>query len=302
MKSTGDGAMAWPNPEEWESQPDSGFLAHVGPLRRRRGPSFVYGVLMDDRHRGPEGLVAAGMVLTLADRGMGAAARQDDPSIRQATAQLNVDFVAPAQTGAPLEVECEVMSRAGLLVYVRGMVKQRERLVATASGVWKVFQPRARTSDPLGAMRAPAETPEPATAPSESDWRGEPASDFHAHVGPFLHHETQALRYGFMADDRHRNRRGVVQGGMTSTLAEYAMGAAASGGLDHAGSAPPVPVNLNINFLAAADPGRLVEADCAVTRRTRSLIFVEAALRQGSSIVATASGIWRPRETEGDPR
>jgi uncharacterized protein (TIGR00369 family) len=269
--------------EEWEELPDNGFMAHVGPVwRHRESGSGRYAVLADERHRNWRGVVQGGMVMTLADRAMGSAARQDDPDVKQATAQLDVNFVAPAGIGMPLEASCEVVARTRSLVFMRSILMQENRIVATASGVWKVFRPR-----PEGKA-----TPAPALPESSMHgWVEEIDDGFLDHVGPLWRCRDAAHRYGFVADERHRNRRGVVQGGMLMTLADRGMGGAARG--DDPEMAPAT-IQLNMNFVAAARIGGLVEVDCSIVRRTRTMVFVQAILSQGESVIATATGIWRP--------
>jgi uncharacterized protein (TIGR00369 family) len=266
----------------WEEQPDSGFIGHVGPLWRHREPgSGRYSVLADERHGNWRGVVQGGMVMTLADRAMGSAARQDDPDVKQATAQLDVNFVAPARIGMPLEALCEIVARTRSLVFMRSILSQEKQIVATASGVWKVFRPSPGSMVP--SVSAPAY--------SMHGWMNQDDDGFLAHVGPLWRHGGAPHRYGFLADERHRNRRGVVQGGMLMTLADRGMGGAAR---DDDPRMAPATIQLNMNFMAAAYIGGLVEVDCLVVRRTRTMTFVQSTLSQGERVIATASGIWRP--------
>lgn len=52
-----------------------------------------------------------------ADRAMGGAAHYNDPAIKQATVQLNFDFIDAAQIGNIVEIDCEVMRRTGSIVF-----------------------------------------------------------------------------------------------------------------------------------------------------------------------------------------
>ena len=271
----------WPG--EWEEQPDGGFIGHVGPLwRHRETGAGRYAVLVDERHGNWRGVVQGGMVMTLADRAMGSAARQDDPDVTQATAQLDVNFVAPARLGLLLEANCEVVARTRSLVFMRSILSQEGQIVATASGVWKVFRPRSAST----VSSAPA-FPEHQML----GWAEEIDDGFLGHVGPLWRCHEGAHRYGFVADERHRNRRGVVQGGMLMTLADRGMGGAARA--DDPKLAPAT-IQLNMSFIAAAHIGALVEVDCSVVRQTRTMAFVQATLSQSERLIATASGIWRP--------
>lgn len=97
-------------------------------------------------------------------------------------------------------------------------------------------------------------------------------------------------RFRFKAQDKHRNLRGVVQGGMLMTFADRAMGMTARQGDRRMRSAT---VQLDVHFVDAVRIGDLVEIECRVLRRTRSLIFMDGAMTIGGRLVATARGTWK---------
>jgi uncharacterized protein (TIGR00369 family) len=125
----------------------------------------------------------------------------------------------------------------------------------------------------------------------EKGWRPLEADGFIAHVGPFwVKTQTGIVHMGFLADDRHKNRRGIVQGGMLATLADRAMGLAIR--LNNEG-APQTTIQLDIHYVDAAKIGDFIEAHCRVVRRTRHVMFVDADLVVGDRLIATAKGIWK---------
>ena len=99
-----------------------------------------------------------------------------------------------------------------------------------------------------------------------------------------------SYRYAFMAERKHHNRRGVVQGGMLMTFADRSMGMTC---WYANGRVPQATVQLDMHFVDAVQIGEFVEAKCRVVRRTRSVIFMEADLVVGTRVVATAKGIWK---------
>ena len=93
-----------------------------------------------------------------------------------------------------------------------------------------------------------------------------------------------------MAEPKHHNRRGIVQGGMLMTFADRAMGMTCW----HANARQPqATVQLDVHFIDAVQIGEFVEAKCKVVRRTRALIFMSAELVVGARVVATANGVWK---------
>jgi acyl-coenzyme A thioesterase PaaI-like protein len=143
-----------------------------------------------------------------------------------------------------------------------------------------------------GATDAVPGRPDAIFDPAAQGW--EPYRDddgFIGLVGPFwIRPDGDGFALGFLAEPRHRNRGGVVQGGMLMTLADRAIGLNARHVNGHQWSAT---VQFDSHFVDAARIGDFVEAQCRVVRRTKALIFMQATLLVGSRTVATVNGIWK---------
>ena len=127
--------------------------------------------------------------------------------------------------------------------------------------------------------------------PAANGWETYAAEGFVSLVGPFwMKKDGDGYRYGFIAEAKHHNRRGVVQGGMIMTFADRSMGMTAWYAND---KKPQATVHLDVHFVDAVQIGEFVEAHCRVVRRTRSLVFMAADLVVGPRVVATANGVWK---------
>jgi uncharacterized protein (TIGR00369 family) len=127
--------------------------------------------------------------------------------------------------------------------------------------------------------------------PAAAGW--EPYSDegFIGLVGPFwMRRAGEGYDYAFLAEPKHHNRRGVVQGGMLMTFADRSMGMTCWYANERQ---PQATVQLDVHFIEAVRIGEFVRAKCKVVRRTRSLIFMSADLVVDTRVVATASGVWK---------
>src|SRR5256714_12404371 len=100
----------------------------------------------------------------------------------------------------------------------------------------------------------------------------------------------ESYRYGFLAEKKHHNRRGVVQGGMIMPLAVRSLGMTAWYAND---KQPQATVHLDVHFVDAVQIGEFAEAKCRVVRRTRSLLFMSGEIIVGDRVVATANGVWK---------
>jgi acyl-coenzyme A thioesterase PaaI-like protein len=146
-----------------------------------------------------------------------------------------------------------------------------------------------RNPDPPAA--APAATKAAVFDPAAAGWQLYPADGFIGLVGPLWTREIDGVHlYAFLAEKKHHNRRGVVQGGMLMTFADRAMGMTCWYANERQ---PQATVQLDMHFIDAVQIGEFVEAKCTVVRRTRSLVFMAGELVVGERVVATANGVWK---------
>ncbi len=117
------------------------------------------------------------------------------------------------------------------------------------------------------------------------------AGGFEAQVGPLYFRRIEGvMRLGFRVAEKHLNPRRTLHGGMMMTLIDDAIAMAV--GMETANAAMAT-VSLNGDFLAAAKADEWVEAEGAVVRRTRELVFTRGAIFCGERTLFTASGVWK---------
>src|SRR5690349_8363208 len=138
---------------------------------------------------------------------------------------------------------------------------------------------------------APAAGKAPAFDPAAEGW--EPYGDecFIGLVGPFWTRRSgDSHCYAFVAEPKHHNSRGLVQGWKQMTFADRAMGMTCW----YPNERPQQQtVQLHLNCNDAVHNADFVEANCNVERRTRALVFMSGELVVGSRVVATANGVWK---------
>jgi len=137
----------------------------------------------------------------------------------------------------------------------------------------------------------PATAPAAIFDPAAAGWQPYRDEGFIGLVGPLWTREADGRHfYAFMAEPKHHNRRGVVQGGMLMTFADRAMGMTC---WYANGKQPQATVQLDMHFIDAVRIGEFVECRATVVRRTRSLVFMHGELVAGDRVIATASGVWK---------
>jgi acyl-coenzyme A thioesterase PaaI-like protein len=122
-------------------------------------------------------------------------------------------------------------------------------------------------------------------------WSSVDASGFIALVGPLWHRVVDGLHeYALVAEDKHHNRRGVVQGGVLMTFADRSCGMTAR---FVSGSTSLATVQFDTQFVDAAKIGEVLVSRPRVIRSTRSLIFVTTEVSACERCVAMASGVFK---------
>lgn len=110
-------------------------------------------------------------------------------------------------------------------------------------------------------------------------------------VGPLWHRPNDATgEYAIVAQPKHKNRRGFVQGGLLMTLADRSLGMAARQG---SGASAVVTIQMDTHFIDAAKIGELLISTPRVVRSTRTLIFLNTELTADGRCVVMASGVFK---------
>jgi acyl-coenzyme A thioesterase PaaI-like protein len=122
-------------------------------------------------------------------------------------------------------------------------------------------------------------------------WSRVDATGFIALVGPLWHRVVNDVHeYALIAEDKHHNRRGVVQGGVLMTFADRTCGMTAR---FVSGKTSLATVQFDTQFVDAAKIGEILISKPRVVRATRSLIFMTTELTAGERCVAMASGVFK---------
>jgi acyl-coenzyme A thioesterase PaaI-like protein len=96
--------------------------------------------------------------------------------------------------------------------------------------------------------------------------------------------------YALVAQDKHHNRRGLVQGGVLMTFADRTCGMTAR---YVSGRTKLATVQLDTHFVESGKIGETLMSKPRVVRSTRSLIFVSTEVTVDKRCIAMASGVFK---------
>jgi len=110
-------------------------------------------------------------------------------------------------------------------------------------------------------------------------------------IGPVhVREDGDRMVLGLRAEERHANHRGTVQGGLLSTLADFALGRAIEADADD-GKARAT-VSLTVDFLKPAKPGDWIASRTRVDRVGGTLSFADCSLSVGEREIVRARAVW----------
>ena len=124
-----------------------------------------------------------------------------------------------------------------------------------------------------------------------SGWTIVETSGFISLVGPLWQRVVNGEHeYALVAQDKHHNRRGLVQGGVLMTFADRTCGMSAR---VVSGRPTLATIQMDTHFVEAGKIGEILTSKPRVVRSTRSLIFVSTEVRVGERCIAMANGVFK---------
>ena len=136
-----------------------------------------------------------------------------------------------------------------------------------------------------------------ATEKLKSDgWKIVETTGFMHLIGPLWERLVDGeLEFALITEDKHHNRRGLVQGGVLMTFADRTCGITAR----HVSGKPTMAtVQLDTHFVESGKIGEVLVSKPHVVRTTRSLVFITTEVTVDKRCIAMASGVFKILKSE----
>ena len=124
-----------------------------------------------------------------------------------------------------------------------------------------------------------------------SGWTMVETTGFLSLVGPLWQRVVNGdHEYAVVAQDKHHNRRGLVQGGLLMTFADRSCGMTAR----YVSGRPTLAtVQMDTHFVDSGKIGEILISKPRVVRLTRSLIFMTTEVTADERCIVMASGVFK---------
>ena len=118
-----------------------GFMQSIGDLSfnkiDEKNFEFVIKILENFLNTG--GIAHGGFIATIADTGMGNAAHIAAGNKRCVTINLDIKFISAGKLNEKLIGKVKVLKKTNTLVFISSEIYGPDKIVATASGTWKIL-------------------------------------------------------------------------------------------------------------------------------------------------------------------
>ena len=118
-----------------------GFMQNIGDLsfKKINETNFEFSIKILENFLNTGGIAHGGFIATIADTGMGNAAHIVAGNKRCVTINLDIKFISAGKLNEKLIGKVKVLKRTKTLVFISSEIFVNEKIIATASGTWKIL-------------------------------------------------------------------------------------------------------------------------------------------------------------------
>ena len=119
-----------------------GFMKHNGGIMFKNisESEYKYKTIITENHLNAAGITHGGFIAAVVDAGAGTAAHRAANSSPCVTISLELKFISPVKLDQELMGMVKIQKKTKSMVFLTCELKSLEKIVATASGVWKILK------------------------------------------------------------------------------------------------------------------------------------------------------------------
>jgi len=119
-----------------------GFMKHNGGLlfKTISENEYQFKTVIKENHLNAASIAHGGFIAAVVDAGAGTAAHRTAGNCPCVTISLELKFISPVKLGQELIGTTKIQKKTKSMVFLTCELKASDRIVATASGVWKILK------------------------------------------------------------------------------------------------------------------------------------------------------------------
>jgi len=119
-----------------------GFMKHNGGLlfRKISKTEYEFKTKIGKNHLNKAGITHGGYIASIIDSGSGSAAYKAAENQQVVTISLDIKFIGATKLGSEINGFTKIQKRTKTMVFLICYLKCRGKIIASASGIWKILK------------------------------------------------------------------------------------------------------------------------------------------------------------------
>ena len=119
-----------------------GFMKHNGGIMFRNisETEYEFKTTINENHLNAIGITHGGFICSLIDAGAGTAAHRCAGQAPCVTVSLDLKFIATTKIGDEIVGFTKILKKTKSMVFLICHLKSRDKIIASASGIWKILK------------------------------------------------------------------------------------------------------------------------------------------------------------------
>ena len=119
-----------------------GFMKHNGGIMFRNisETEYEFKTTINENHLNAAGITHGGFICSLIDAGAGTAAHRSARQAPCVTISLDLKFIATTKMGDEIIGFAKILKKTKSMVFLICHLKSKDKIIASASGIWKILK------------------------------------------------------------------------------------------------------------------------------------------------------------------
>ena len=129
-----------------------GFMRHNGGVlfRSISDTEYEFKTTINENHLNSSGITHGGFIASLIDAGAGTAAHRASGNTPCVTISLDLKFIAPTKSGQEIIGFTKIQKKTKSMIFLICNLQCDEKIIASASGIWKILNIKPSNLGPGG--------------------------------------------------------------------------------------------------------------------------------------------------------
>ena len=130
----------------------TGFMKHNGGVlfRSISDTEYEFKSIINENHLNAAGITHGGYLCALIDAGAGTAAHRTAENSPCVTISLDIKFIGASKVGDEIIGHTKILKKTNTLVFLFCELKCNDKIITSASGVWKIIKIKPSNLGPGG--------------------------------------------------------------------------------------------------------------------------------------------------------